>query len=81
MDDELLKVDEVAKILKVTRKSVYDLMRAERLPYVVVGVTRGRRIRRSALEAFLSGASRGLYNDRNSSYTDDHTKSPGLVAA
>lgn len=60
MEDDLLTVEEVARTLRVTRKAVYDLMRSKRLPYVQIGLQRGRRIRRSALESFLKGADRGV---------------------
>ena len=80
MEDELLKIEEVAKILKVTRKSVYDLMRAKRLPYVVVGVSRGRRIRRSALNAFLNDTDRSLHTGEKESYTGDESLSLSQAA-
>lgn len=79
MDDELLKVSEVAQILRITRKSVYDLMKANLLPYVVVGVSRGRRIRRSALNAFLNSPNRGLYNHDGESYNPLNDKTPTLA--
>lgn len=57
MRDELLFVDEVAQELRVTRKTVYEWMREKGLEYEVVGAR--RRIRRSAMEAFIvSGKSR-----------------------
>ena len=79
MEDELLTVEEVAGIMKVTRKAVYDMMRAKRLPYVQLGISRGRRIRRSALNAFLSGADRGLSSEGESGYTKGQRRSPRLA--
>ena len=76
MEDELLKVNEVAQILRITRKSVYDLMKANLLPYVVVGVSRGRRIRRSALNAFLNNPNRDLYNSGGEPYNPDNALKP-----
>ena len=78
MEDELLKVNEVAQILRITRKSVYDLMKAGLLPYVVVGVSRGRRIRRSALNAFLGDKNRGVYNDGASDVKSEDARMPTL---
>ena len=51
MEDEYFTVDEVAKRLKVTRKTVYEWMRGGVLRYVVVGER--RRIPGSALAAFV----------------------------
>jgi len=79
MEDELLTVEEVARTMKVTRKAVYDMMRAGRLPYVQLGISRGRRIRKSALNAFLSGADRGLNTGGESGYTKDKRRSPRLA--
>jgi excisionase family DNA binding protein len=71
MEDELLTVDEVARTLKVTRKAVYDLMRANRLPYVQIGLQRGRRIRRSVLESFLKSADRGMVGGGGKQYNPE----------
>jgi excisionase family DNA binding protein len=81
VENELLTVEEVARTLRVTRKAVYDLMRTGRLPYVQIGVTRGRRIERSVLERFLKGARRGVGMEGESGYTEEHALSPELVAA
>ena len=78
MEDELLTVEEVARTLKVTRKAVYDLMRANRLPYVQIGISRGRRIRRSVLDSFLKEGIRGL--DRGS-YTEENQQAPLRAAS
>lgn len=73
MEDELLTVKEVARTLKVTPKAVYDLMRVGRLPYVQVGIQRGRRIRRSTLELFLKEGMRGL---DSGAYTEENIAMP-----
>lgn len=73
MEDELLTVDEVARTLKVTRKAVYDLMRAGRLPYVQIGIRRGRRVRRSVLDLFLEQGIRGIDPE---SYTSEDQQAP-----
>jgi excisionase family DNA binding protein len=80
LEDKLLTVEEVAAILRVTRKAVYDLMRANRLPYKQIGLTRGRRISQSALNAFLSGADRGLGSEGESGYTKGKRRSPRATA-
>lgn len=80
MEDELLTVDEVAKALKMTRKGVYDLMRSQRLPYVQLGAIRGRRVRKSALEAFLRGADRGLGTAGESGYTPEDIEASMFAA-
>ena len=74
-------VEEVAAALKVTRKAVYDLMRANRLPYVQIGVQRGRRIRRSALDAFLKGADRNFTGSGDQGYNPKNALMPTLGAA
>jgi excisionase family DNA binding protein len=76
MEDELLTVEEVARTLKVTRQHIYDLMRANRLPYVQIGISRGRRIRKSALNAFLSGGDKGLSSEGETGYTKGKRRSP-----
>ena len=81
MEDELLTVEEVARTLKVTRKAVYDMMRANRLPYVQLGIARGRRIRRSDLESFVRKGVRGLGTGEESDYTKGQQQSPSLATA
>ena len=54
--EELLTVDELASIFKLTRYTVYNLTRARNrregaLPYIKIG--RELRFRRSAVEAWL----------------------------
>jgi excisionase family DNA binding protein len=56
--DELLTVDELASIFKLTRWTIYNLTRqrnrrAGALPYIKIG--RELRFRRSAVEAWLLG--------------------------
>jgi len=80
-DDELYTVEEVARMLRVSRKAVYDLMRAGRLPYVQIGIQRGRRIRRSALDAFLKEANRGVADGEGTGYNPDDIPTPGLEFA
>lgn len=80
MEDKLLTVEEVAAILRVTRKAVYDLMRAGRLPYKQIGISRGRRISQSALNAFLSGADRGMGSEGESGYTKPKRRSSRVAA-
>ncbi len=76
MEDELLTVAEVAGAMKVTRQHVYDLMREKQLAYVQIGLSRGRRIRRSALNAFLDRGRKGLVAEDDSGYTPDHIRTP-----
>jgi excisionase family DNA binding protein len=78
MEDELLTVAEVARTLKVTRQHIYDLMREKQLAYVQIGLARGRRIRRSALEAFLN---RGLVSGEDSGYTPEDIATPTQATA
>jgi excisionase family DNA binding protein len=52
MEDELLTIDEVAKILKVNKSHVFELMKEGELPVVRRG-TRYTRILRSDLMAFV----------------------------
>jgi excisionase family DNA binding protein len=83
--DELLFVDEVAQELRVTRKTVYEWMREKGLEYEVVGAR--RRIRRSAMEAFIvSGKSRQEQAEKNTTpgvlyevATTAPPKIPGVV--
>ncbi len=51
MEEEYFTIDDITKRLKVTRKAVYDWMRAGELGYVQVG--QRRRIPASALRAFI----------------------------
>lgn len=80
MEDDLLTVDEVAARLRVSRKAIYDLMRAGRLPYLQIGIQRGRRIRRSALENFLNAADKDLAGRDSLGYNPNDTRSPSLAA-
>lgn len=74
MSEKIYTVDEVAEYLKVTRKTVYDLMRAGKLAYVSIG-KRNRRIRQSHLDAFLRV---GVGKD-DLEYTEEDARSPGLA--
>ncbi len=49
--DEFYTIDEVAKMFKVTRATVYEWMRSGDLAYVQVGGR--RRITQSAINAFI----------------------------
>ncbi len=51
MEEEYFTIDDITKRLKVTRKAVYDWMRAGELGYVQVGSR--RRVPASALRAFI----------------------------
>jgi excisionase family DNA binding protein len=60
--DELLTVDELASIFKLTRWTVYNLTRERNrrdgaLPYIKIG--RELRFRRSAVEAWILAQERG----------------------
>ena len=62
MHEELLTVEELASIFKLTRWTVYNLTRQRNrvrgaLPYIKVG--RQLRFRRSAVEAWLVAQERG----------------------
>lgn len=79
MKDELLTVAEVASAMKVTRQHVYDLMREKQLAYVQIGLSRGRRIRRSALNAFLNRGTRGLGSEDGSDYNPTDIQTPAYA--
>lgn len=49
--DDLMKVDEVAKWLRVKPKTVYEMARTKRIPHSKVA---GLRFSRKALEAWLN---------------------------
>jgi excisionase family DNA binding protein len=51
-DEELLTVEEVAKILRVGKTMVYAIMAAGNLPSVTIG--RCRRFRRSDVYAYIA---------------------------
>ena len=51
LDDEVLTVDDVARLLKVRRKWVYDAVANNRLPHTKVG--RLLRFHRNELEIYL----------------------------
>lgn len=70
MEEEMFFVEEVAKKLRVTRKTVYDWMRDGRLEYVQVGGR--RRITASALAAFIKSG-------RDTERDAEKNEAPGLV--
>ena len=53
MSCEVLTVDEVAALLRVDRKTVYEAVHRRQIPHVRVG--RAIRIQRAAFEAWLEG--------------------------
>lgn len=57
--EEFYTVSEAAAILRVSRKTVYDWMKAERLPYVQAGL-RKRLIPKEAFETFKRSFGVGL---------------------
>ena len=57
VDDEVLTVQEVAKFLKVTPKTVYEIIKQGSLPSFRVG--RAVRCRRSAVDSFIEEQARG----------------------
>jgi excisionase family DNA binding protein len=79
MPEEFYTVEESAKILRVSRKTVYDWMRAGRLPYVQAGL-RKRLIPKEALNQFKRTWGVGLDVDRDSTIPDD-IQIPSLAAA
>ncbi len=63
MTDELLTVEELASIFKLTKWTIYNLTRSRNrvqgaLPYLKLG--RELRFRRSAVEAWLIAQERGV---------------------
>lgn len=59
-DDELLLASEVAQVLRISRSTIYDLMRSGRLPCVEIsrGLSRAcRRWRVGDVRALISGVS------------------------
>ena len=76
MNEEYLTVAEVAAKLRVTPKTVYDLMRSGQLSYVQIGI-RKRRIAVSALDRFLRDRERGI---DQGSYTDEKRRKPTMAA-
>ncbi len=64
--DELLTVKDVAGLLRVSRKTVYDLFYKGELESIQIG--RARRVTREALERFLDE-----HTDRREVAKDDDT--------
>lgn len=52
--DELLTVDEAAKLLTVSKPTLWRMIRAGELPVVKIA-KRNTRIKRSDIEAYISG--------------------------
>lgn len=73
MEDQVYTVEEVAEILKITRKGVYDLMRAGKLRYFSVGIRR-RRVSRESLLEFMRNE--GLGNNHKAKYNPDEILKP-----
>ena len=77
--EEFYTVSEAATILRVSRKTVYDWMKAERLPYVQAGL-RKRLIPREALDQFKRSFGVGLEVDDRRTIEPD-TRMPMSAAA
>lgn len=59
--DDVLKVDEVARMLRVSRQTVYRMVWSGELPWVNVGRGKSRpriRIRESAVQRYLESRER-----------------------
>lgn len=70
MQEEFYTVDEVTAMLRVTRKTVYDWMKAGRLPYVQAGL-RKRLIPKEGLNQFKRTFGVGLEVDRKGTIESD----------
>ena len=75
MDQEFYTVEEVAALLQVTRKAIYDWMREGRLSYVQIGPRR-RRITKAALAQFLRAGQVGPI-DGIGGKIDESIRTPG----
>ncbi len=73
--EEFYTVSEAATILRVSRKTVYDWMKAGRLPYVQAGL-RKRLIPKEAFESFKRSFGVGLGTEEDSGYTPEHIGTP-----
>lgn len=78
MNEEFYTVDEVAALLQVTRKAIYDWMREGRLSYVQIGPRR-RRISKAALAQFLRAGQVGPIDDTGK--IEGNIRTSDLVAA
>lgn len=78
MNEEFYTVEEVAALLQVTRKAIYDWMREGRLSYVQIGPRR-RRISKAALAQFLRAGQVGPIDDKGT--IEGSMRMPGLAAA
>jgi excisionase family DNA binding protein len=56
-DEEYFTTTELAKLLKITQRTVYRLMERGDLPYYEIG--RAKRFRKSDIEAYLERQKRG----------------------
>lgn len=62
--EELLTVEEVAKILKFKRRHIYTMLRNEILPFVRIGLGRGVvRIKKSDLEEYMKHGNKRVRGD------------------
>jgi excisionase family DNA binding protein len=77
MNEEFYTVEEVAELLQVTRKAIYDWMREGRLSYIQIGPRR-RRITKAALAQFLRAGQVGPIDDKGA--IGDGILIPGLAA-
>ena len=75
--EEFYTISEAATILRVSRKTVYDWMKAGRLPYVQAGL-RKRLIPKEAFESFKRSFGVGL---DSGSYTTEDIAMPMPAAA
>ena len=64
MNNDILVADEVAKLLRVDKQRVYELVRTNQIPVIRLG-ERQYRFSRTAIEDFLNGGGRrkGLNHD------------------
>ncbi len=77
MVEQLYTIEEVSKLLKVSRKTLYEWMNAGRLPFVLVGDR--RRITQSAVSSFIREGT--PTSDDTEGESSEGITIPGLVAA
>jgi excisionase family DNA binding protein len=58
LDEPLLDANEAARLLRVPRSTLYELVRSRGLPYVRIG-ERGMRFTRSGLEEWIAANTYG----------------------
>ena len=56
--DQLLTVEEVANILRLSKASIYNKINEGEITYVDIGSRKARRIRRSDLDEFIRRSTR-----------------------